>query len=187
MFFSNDKEKGFSSEPDITVFGGYLKGPILFQVSIHFTNYFIIYILSSLLWCTHFLLLLWGVQRCYNGLQIFELQTLFLVSFILFLVNYVFDGLEDVIICLILLQATRLCKFRAAFQFVFPFYTCIIPYIYMCIFSREARIFCCLVLFAFTFWFGHTFLYLCCTFVLLCVFSYSLVFRTYNFTWYFIS
>jgi len=45
-----------------------------------------------------------------------------------------------IIICLILLELTRLCRFRPQIQVVFQFYTTIIPYIYTCIFSREAHI-----------------------------------------------
>lgn len=102
-----DKEKG-PPEPEITTFGGYLKGPILFQLGVMYT-FFIVIVGSAEL-------LAWAPN--------------------IRIANFV----PYVIICLILVQATRLCKFRPSIQFIFPFYTAIIPYIYLCIFSREAHI-----------------------------------------------
>lgn len=52
-----------------------------------------------------------------------------------------------VIICLILLEVTRIFQFRPSFYLIFPFYTTIIPYGYLCIFSREAHILVSLLFF----------------------------------------
>lgn len=52
-----------------------------------------------------------------------------------------------VIICLILLEVTRIFQFRPSFYIIFPFYTTIIPCAYLCIFSREAHILVSLLFF----------------------------------------
>jgi len=103
-----DKEKGFGAETEMNAFGGYLKGPILFQLTVLYT-FFIVIVGSAEV-------LAWAPN--------------------IRIANFV----PYVMICLILLQLTRLSKFRPSIQFIFPFYTAIIPYIYLCIFSREAHI-----------------------------------------------
>lgn len=105
---AGDKEKGLVVETEMTAFGGYLKGPILFQLTVMYT-FFIVIVGSAEV-------LSWAPN--------------------IRIANFV----PYVMIWLILLQLTRLCKFRPSIQFIFPFYTAIIPYIYLCIFSREAHI-----------------------------------------------
>jgi hypothetical protein len=102
-----DKEKGIP-ETETTSVGGYLKGPILFQLGVMYA-FFIVIVGSAEV-------LSWAPN--------------------IRIANFV----PYVIICLILLESTRLCKFRPSIQFIYPFYTTIIPYIYVCIFSREAHI-----------------------------------------------
>eukprot|EP01112_Ceratiomyxa_fruticulosa_P008300 TRINITY_DN214_c0_g1_i1.p1 TRINITY_DN214_c0_g1~~TRINITY_DN214_c0_g1_i1.p1 ORF type:complete len:745 (+),score=137.62 TRINITY_DN214_c0_g1_i1:217-2451(+) len=45
-----------------------------------------------------------------------------------------------VVVCYTLVEITRLFWFRPTIRVLFPFYTSVIPYIYLCIFSREAHV-----------------------------------------------